>query len=190
MKAILLLGFFLAGPLNIELARAEQTFAHVVPELSTKQADNQIELTIPIQELVRARVLVASPNGYRSIEMAKRGKNFVVKVKYGEYSVLKYQFQVQDGIGHVHESKLFELAEPIDDSLDVQIKDTSAQLDLVRAKKRQYESAIVGLSNTDPATLSARKNEEMGKAFLLLGQKEREIKDLKESLGKETGEEP
>ena len=119
-KVLLSLMVILGAGSSLNSAYSE-TLGHQPP---TSVSYDEILLTLPASGLKRARLLVASPGGYRIIPMSRIAgdKFFKAAVTFGELAILKYQFQAETEEGKYIETSYFQLSEPVGQDLKEQFR--------------------------------------------------------------------
>lgn len=154
-----------------------ETLGHLPPNAVSY---DEILLTLPAAGLKRARVLVASPTGYRIIPMSRVSgdHNFKVAVTFGELAIMKYRFQAETDAGSYLESDFFSLSEPVGPEVKEKLEILSAKSQALGARVIQLKNAIAGLEQSDPADLAKRSNKELAKALLVLSEREKERDEL------------
>ncbi len=162
--------------LNSSSAFAD-TLGHVPPQLVSYE---EIMLTLPAAGLKRARLLVASANGYRIIPMSRISGDpmFKVAVTFGDLAIMKYQFQVETDDGRYLESEYFRLSEPIGSEEREKLEILNAKSQAVAARVLQLKNAVISIEQTDPNELAKRGNKELAKALLTLSEREKERDSL------------
>lgn len=168
-RLLALVLLIMAGFLNA----AADTLGHVPPQIVSY---DEILLTLPAAGLKRARVLVASPSGYRIIPMSRVAgdANFKVAVTFGELAIMKYRFQAETEAGSFLESDFFSLSEPVGPEVKEKLEILSAKSQALNARVIQLKNAIVGIEQSDPNELAKRSNKELAKALLVLSEREKE----------------
>ena len=160
-------------------------FRHTPPRISAGAiAPEQIDVSIPANGIVRARVICGSRQGYRVYEMTRSGDSFLARLEFGDLARLRYQFEAQSEEGSYHESDYYEVTQPSGGQLARQLDALRAKTESLDALIAQASSTLYGLQNTDPALLAARKNQETARALVLLGQHERELENLRAEVAR------
>jgi hypothetical protein len=180
MKPILAAIFVSLALARSALAFDIKSFAHIPPEID--DTTKPIKISIPATDLARARILVGSSAGYQAVSLERRGDSFVGQIGFGASSVLNYQFQMETSQGRYFESGMYRLRQPTDPVLEGKINALKSAAEVISAKKSQLETVLVGLKNADPADLGKRKSDELARAYLLLGQRERELGEVSAQL--------
>ena len=157
-----------------------KSFVHTPPEIG--DVTKPIKISISATDLTRARILVGSSAGYQAVSLARRGGSFEGQIAFGASSLLSYQFQMETSQGQYLESEMYRLRQPSDPVLEGKINALKGTAELISAKKSQLETVLVGLKSADPSQLSKRKSDELARAYVLLGQRERELGELSAQL--------
>lgn len=165
--------FFSSPALASDLWRV----AHQPPEVTNPKLG--VELVIPASGLKRARVLVVQQEGYRLVEMKRASDTFRADVSFDQLATLKYQFQAESNQGQFFESDYFSVRQPSSTRLEGRVLELAAKHQANVAKSEQLQKVLEGIEHTDPKLLAKRRNEELGRALVLLGQKERQLAALK-----------
>ncbi len=140
----------------------------------------EILVSIPAQDLKRARVLVGARDGYSVIPMQQQGEQFKAALNFANLATLMYQFQIETKDGKVLETEYYSIRQPSNKELELLIANLSKEASSLQGKIKQLESSLFALKRVDPKTLGAQKAGEMAKALVLLGKREREYQDIKE----------
>jgi hypothetical protein len=170
LSSALLSGLLLAAGYSSAVA---ETLGHLPPNVVSY---DEILLTLPAVGLKRARVLVASPSGYRIIPMSRVAGDakFKVAVTFGELAIMKYRFQAETESGSFLESDFFSLSEPVGPEAKEKLEILSAKSQALNARIIQLKNAIAGIEQSDPNELAKRSNKELAKALLVLSEREKE----------------
>lgn len=171
----LLAALLCAASLN---ALHAQSFNHTPPFSST--TNSKVALNIPSADLKRARVLVAARSGYRILEMTRNGTQFEAGVDFADLSLLRYRFQYETLQGKIFESQQYEIRQSSDAQLESAYKDLKKESATLKAKITQSESKLFNIRKVKAEDLAQNKNSELAQALLLVGQKEKELAELKE----------
>ena len=166
-----------------------ETLGHVPPKVQAgDDFSAPLRLTIPGHEIKKARVLLATPTGYRAIPMIKAARTYEAEVFFGDFAVVSYLFQVETISGQVHESKRYSIRQPADAELEGKISALRTQYRTINARRKQLENAIHNLKNADPQALGRRKDQELARALVILGKRERVLNELSEEVESSYGQ--
>ncbi|MBX7136517.1 MAG: hypothetical protein K1X83_00940 [Oligoflexia bacterium] len=158
------------------------SFRHTPPERHLLDKTDLL-LSFSASQVKRARVLLATSQGYQATEMEQVGDRFVTRVNAGDLTLLKYQFQIEGEDGALFESSYYNLKKlssaGLSDDSAAELGEKKAALD---AKIQQLESALFTIKSADPAVLAKRKTQERAQALLNLSQKQRELEALRAEL--------
>lgn len=159
------------------IAAQQVVFKHVPPQTEQIEA-SPLKLSLDNPELLKARVLVARQNGYQAIEMTRTDSGFVAELDFGTLAIFKYQFQVQTQDERYLESPVYKVRQSSSKSLEENIEKLKGQLEQVSANKTQLERSLFALKQADEDSLRIKAKQDLAKALLELGDKERELASL------------
>ena len=177
-----LLFLFVFAERSVVLASEPWRVAHIPPQTLNVKAG--VDLSIPASGLKRARVLQVTQGGYRVFEMTRESDVFRAVVNFDNLAALRYQFQAETNQGEYLESPYFTVSQPADTDLEARALQLAAEVQQYQAKSTQLKTVLAGVQETSPETLAKRRNEELARALVLLGQKQRELSEL-QTLAKE-----
>lgn len=155
-----------------------QKFEHAPPFSSTTLG--QVSLEIAASDLARARILVAGREGFRVFEMSKADSKFQAQIDFADLALLRYHFQLETSDGKLYESAEYEIRQSSDKELEAEYKNLKKESSTLTAKISQLEANLFNLKQVKAQDLAKDKNAELGRALLLVGQKEKELAELKE----------
>ncbi|MCB0309791.1 MAG: hypothetical protein KDD42_01070 [Bdellovibrionales bacterium] len=156
------------------------SFRHEPPDFKlVGEAGQKLPIVISAQGLKRARILAVSGSGYRAYPMRRRGDEFFAQIKFEDLALLKYQFQLEDQAANFYESDFYTIRQPSNNEMETMITALKDQELSLRAKRQQLENQLFGVKQADPAQLAKRKSQELARALVLLGKKERWYEEIR-----------